>query len=67
MENYHSISSKSSLSPTKFEKFVKMDQVAISNPFRAKRTETVKHHIKNSQIYQARAANAPKIVTENVD
>lgn len=63
--NYHSISSKSSLSPTKFEKFVKMDPEMMANPFRAKKIDSVKFQIKNSITYMERA-NVPK-VSENVE
>jgi hypothetical protein len=57
----------SSLSPTKFEKFVKYDPETIANPFiKVRKIDSVKTMIKNSKTYQERQLNVPK-VTENVE
>ena len=66
-ENCQSISSKSSKSPVKFEKVVKMDPQMMVNPFiKANKNESAKAQIKNLSIYQERLANVPK-VSENVE
>ena len=44
-------SKRSSISPSKFEKFVKIDPKTLSNPFVTKRSDSKKTHIKNSSIY----------------
>ena len=44
-------SNKSSVSPSKFEKFVKIDPNTISNPFVTKRADSKKENIKNSRFY----------------
>jgi hypothetical protein len=50
----------SSISPSKFEKFVKIDPQTISNPFVVKKIDSKKNVIKNSTTYLERAK-----VTEN--
>jgi hypothetical protein len=67
-ENFHSMSSKSSVSPSKFEKFLKIDPEMMANPFiKVRKNNALKNQIKNSQIYSERQANVPPKVSEKVE